>query len=261
MINETLTTVELNVIDNCNRSCDFCPQSLKTYSPKTHMSLETVERISQQINYYHYKKRISICGFGEPTLHKRINDIIQILRTTECSIEMTTNGDILTEEKVKQYFMDGLDFLSVSIYDKESDTIVSELLPRILEPHQYIIRKRYLNDLIKVNRIEIFDKNIPLNIHKPCNIPSYKLIIDTDGTSLLCTHDWTRKLTFGNINVDSMETIWKNNLHHVRMRLLHGDRNFDPCVKCDIKGDLRGKESVNYFLNSSDSYSNDLKTL
>ena len=65
----TLKSVEINLIDICNRSCSFCPQSLLEYTNKTaQMELTTLKNIATDLNNNNYAGRIGFVGHGEPLL-------------------------------------------------------------------------------------------------------------------------------------------------------------------------------------------------
>ena len=103
-------------------------------------------------------------------------------------------------DNIKLWFDNGLDLLNISIYDYETELTVTELLTKTLPRDKFIIRRRYLDTSNLVNRIDIIRK-IGDVIHNNCYIPSYKMIVDYDGTVLLCCNDWTRNINFGNIKM------------------------------------------------------------
>lgn len=246
---DTLQVIELNIINNCNRKCSFCPHSLDSYEHNNgYMTLDTVNIISNRLVEYGYTNTIAICGFGEPTLHKKLNEIITTLRRTSGILELITNGDLLTYSNIPVLFENGLDLLNVSVYDKETDIKVSNLLPSILTESQYVVKRRYTDEVILVNRNNIFEERNTGTISS-CYLPSYKMLVDITGDVLLCCNDWTRKLKFGNLNEDSLDIIWFDRMNDIRMSLINGNRSIGPCKQCDINGTLFGINSVNKFIN------------
>lgn len=246
-LKDTLKSIEINLANNCNRACVFCPHSLDTYEFKQGlMSIESVEIIAKRLIEYGYKNRVSVCGFGEPLVNKNIQKVLKILSKTEGFLELTTNGDLLDEDNIPQFFDNGLDLLNVSIYDTEADIRISELLPRLLPDNKFVIRRRYLDYSNLVNRVDII-KNVGDIKNKPCYVPSYKMMIDYDGNVLLCSNDWSREKTYGNILTTDLEILWFENMKDKRIRLLNGDRSTDACKTCDIEGTKVGKEIANLF--------------
>lgn len=241
-LKDTLKSIELNLANNCNRACSFCPHSLDTYKFKQGlMSLETVEVITQRLIEYDYSNRISVCGFGEPLVNKKIPSIIKCLTKTKGFLELTTNGDLLDKDNIIEFFDNGLHLLNVSIYDKESDDKITALLPTVLPNDKFIIRRRYLDYSNLVNRVDIVNYSGDKK-KQPCYVPSYKMIIDYNGEVLLCSNDWSRDINFGNILETDLETIWLHNMKEKRIKLINGNRDADACVLCDIDGTHIGKD-------------------
>jgi len=248
-LSDTLKILELNIMNNCNRSCIFCPHSDNSYkNTQGHMTYETLKLIVDNLIRFSFKNTLSICGFGEPLLHKDLPKFISLLRTTESSlVELITNGDLLSSENIAEFYANGLNLLNVSVYDKETDVKVSRLLKDI-DPSLYIIKRRYLANINLVNRIEIL-KGEEQTVSKPCYLPSYKMMVDIDGTVLLCCNDWTRKHTFGNLTTDDLRTVWLNNMNQYRLNLLRGNRDMGACKHCNINGTLVGADVAIQFLN------------
>lgn len=245
-VKDTLRVIELNVINNCNRSCSFCPHASDAYHYKHgRMSMSVVDAIVRRIKEYNFTNVISVCGYGEPLLHNRMSEIISRLDTTNGFIELMTNGDLLTLDKVNEFYRSGLDMLNVSIYDRELDDKVTRLLSNF-DNKKYILRKRYDVDMPLVNRIGMLHAPQPTNTG-PCYFPSYKMMIDVDGQVLLCCNDWSREETFGNILNDSIDQIWIHNMSDRRMDLIKGNRQ-KVCATCDVQGTLHGQESVDLFV-------------
>ncbi|GIH25042.1 hypothetical protein Aph01nite_33520 [Acrocarpospora phusangensis] len=61
---------------------------------------------------------LSLVGFGEPTLHPRIVDMIDVARRSrpDLVIKITTNGSRMTEGSLDKYFDAGLDLLEISVF-------------------------------------------------------------------------------------------------------------------------------------------------
>ena len=90
-----------------------------------------------------------------------------------------------------------------------------------------------------------------MNVNRPCNLPFYKLVLDWDGSALLCCNDWFRRHKgFGNINNSTLEEIWfGSEFTNVREMLSKGDRSGSACKYCNIEGTMVGEASVNLLMN------------
>jgi len=75
----TLSSIEINPIDICNRSCSFCPRGQGFVNTKSQISLETIEAINKSLQELEYKGTITLAGFGEPLLHKKLKNYVQSL--------------------------------------------------------------------------------------------------------------------------------------------------------------------------------------
>jgi sulfatase maturation enzyme AslB (radical SAM superfamily) len=97
------TWVELSLIDVCNRKCTFCPKVDPKVAPDTFqkMSREIIDKIHDQLEAINFDGTISLCGYGEPMLHKKINSIISKLSEV-ASVEIVTNGDTLNSKKLQE---------------------------------------------------------------------------------------------------------------------------------------------------------------
>jgi cyclic pyranopterin phosphate synthase len=244
----TLKNLEINITDACNRACEFCPHSEDTYQYRSDRAAPTLfSSIAEQLKEKNYTGSIVLCGYGEPTMYKPLREAITMLATTDAKIELITNGELLTKEKVKDLFLAGLDIINISVYEEQYVAHASSLVED-LEPTQWLIRNRYLGQIELVNRIEIRN-GLDQNSKGPCWLLSYKMLINHNGDVMLCCNDWTRKNIYGNIYKSNLWDIWTNNLQEKRLELLSGNRT-GICASCDIGGQSYGAESVKFYENN-----------
>ena len=75
-------------------------------------------------------------------------------------------------------------------------------------------------------------------------------LVDYNGDMLLCPHDWYKKQKFANLGQENIWHVWQKRfgkLEKTRQMLSCANRKFAPCNKCDVHGDLIGKESFEAF--------------
>lgn len=244
-LDTTLRNIEINVTDSCNRVCDFCPHSDDDYTFKHGRGpLHFYELLAEQL--IGYNNSITLCGYGEPTMVKQLPEIIKILRKTNATLELTTNGELLTKDKVKELFDNGLDFINISLYEDQYVDHVNDLVSG-LKDSQYLIRNRYLHYIKIVDRKGIL-KLDGKDRRNPCYLPSYKMMVNYTGDVFLCCNDWTRDNRYGNIYETNIFKIWKEDMLEKRLELISGKRS-GVCYFCDIDGTDYGKESAEYFIN------------
>ena len=92
--------VEWNIGKRCNLDCAYCPAEIHdNFSPHTDLDIMVntiyeLEKISKPI-------RLSLTG-GEPTVHPKINDILECARERLQWLSVTTNGLRSSEWYIKQ---------------------------------------------------------------------------------------------------------------------------------------------------------------
>ena len=110
--------VELSLIDVCNRKCVFCPKADEDIAPDTYKSMNRliIDKIHDQLSEIEFSGIVSLCGYGEPLLHKDINYIVKKLSAVS-KVEIITNGDVLTSKKLQELYLANVSKVLVSMYD------------------------------------------------------------------------------------------------------------------------------------------------
>lgn len=98
----------------CNIECRTCIRNTWD-EPMGRMRHETFENILNGIAAFEHKPSIMFAGFGEPTFHGHIVEMIQRTKALGCFVEITTNGTTLTARRARQFIDAGLDVLWVSL--------------------------------------------------------------------------------------------------------------------------------------------------
>ncbi|MEG0021377.1 MAG: radical SAM protein [Bacilli bacterium] len=82
--------VYVEITNICNKSCTFCSVSKR---PKEEMSLELFKKTLEEIkNYTNY---IYLHIKGEPLLHSKFEEIIQVCDKSNINVNITTNGSLI----------------------------------------------------------------------------------------------------------------------------------------------------------------------
>ncbi len=261
----TLSIIEINLLDKCNRSCSFCPVSdkdfykINNYNGK--MEEDFFQVIVQNLKALNFTGKIIFSGMSEPLIHKKLASFIQELRTNleTVAIEIITNGDLLSLKLLKKLFAAGLDVLNISMYDGDHQVgYFNDMINEAkLDDKQVILRRRYLKDgnygitfsnrggAIELSEFKVgSDDTLKLPLSKICYYPFYMLKIDFNGDIHICSHDWQKKGIVGNLNNNTLEDIWNSDkIEFIRKKLSKCDRNMAPCDGCDVIGDVLGKEN------------------
>ena len=154
--------LEIEPTNVCNLRCDVCCWSNPEFSrgnPR-HMSFELLRRI---IDTYDYKFRtIQFCGTCEPTMNPNLPDMIRYAasRAGRATIELITNGTLLTPKLGSAIVNAGLTRLKVSLDGPDEDTYHS-------------IRHSNLMSVLK--NLEIFVASTDVDVSINCVVTSINL--------------------------------------------------------------------------------------
>lgn len=255
----TFSVIEFNISELCNRTCEFCPRADPAVYPNRNlfMTRALMAKIATELGSFDYSGKALFSAFSEPFLHKELEDFIGLIRKhcPRCRIEVVTNGDFVTPERVRALFDSGLTALLVSMYDgPHQEAPLAAVRDEVgLTEDQFILRVRYLSKeegfgLTMSNRAGFVDTEAlgsgkqELPLARPCFYPHYQMTVDFDGSVLLCPHDWGKRIRAGNLNDETILDVWNSKaLTFARHKLGCADRDFAPCNACDVTGDLMGR--------------------
>jgi radical SAM protein with 4Fe4S-binding SPASM domain len=260
----SLLSVQFNTTELCNRTCIFCPRVDPNIYPNRnlHLTVETTEKICNDLANVNFLGRISVSGFGEPFLNKQLFEIVSIIKQILPNniVDVNTNGDQLTVDNICTSFASGLDLMYVNLYDGPEQIIkFTELFNNAgIQSDKYILREHWPNidntyNLILNNRGGTLS-HINEPIKQKCYFPFSKAMIDYNGDLLLCPQDWSRSYIIGSLLEYSIKDLWLGDrMKYIRTKLMSSDRSSSPCNQCDSDGTLTGlysfKTLTNYYKN------------
>lgn len=258
--------IEFNLSGLCNRVCEFCPRVDPDIFPNIneHIRVELYEKIMTQLAEVEYDGMILYSGFGEPLLYKNLEMVIEISKRhcPNVRIESVTNGDQLSVDRLKSLFAAGLDTLLISLYDgpEQVDIFKSMMAEAGISEKQIVLRTRWLSaeehygitlvnrsGMVEIPQVGIGALKEPLK--RRCFYPFYQVVVDHDGSVLLCTHDWGKKLIVGNLKNQTIHELWNSDVvRQVRLNLAREDRSLSPCNLCDADGVLMGENHFDQWM-------------
>jgi|TARA_B100000035_G_scaffold314530_1_gene331103 radical SAM protein with 4Fe4S-binding SPASM domain len=268
----SILTVELNTTELCNRTCVFCPRhDPKVYpNQNLNMSVEDAKTIAINLSNSNFKGKISFSGYSENFLNKKFHDIIFVMRKylKDNLFECNTNGDFLKEDYAKKLFINGLDLLYINLYDGvDQITKFQDIMKNAnIEEDKYKFRAHYSQEDygLKLNNrggnitwLGDDESTVEELKGKPCYYPFYKLFVDWNGDVLFCSNDWGKEIIIGNLVREKLFDVWfSDKMYEIRKKLTSGDRDFSPCKKCSVNGQLFGRNSfeiINKYYDSVDN--------
>ena len=242
-----LCTVILSVSDVCNLKCWCCPRGHGYVHPEwlpDFMSLDTVKLLCKQLGK-DFCGRFSISGLGEPTLHKDLKTIIDIINEMcpESFIVLITNGANITNELIDTEYLKSIE---ISVYNENDFYFYSnkykEFFPKIKVRGEYEGNMATPVNNRAGNVYDIFPEEVPDTV---CYMPFYQVTVDTDGTIHHCSCDWKREDTAGNIYEQDIYDIYTNNFRNVREKQLNHDRkSLKLCSKCSGMGNIANEFKI-----------------
>ena len=243
--------IELSLIDACNRKCIFCPKSDKSIAPDTYqkMSRLLIDKLANDLKKIKYGGSVTLCGYGEPLLHKDIEYIVKKLSMVS-NVEIVTNGDVLNHKLLNKLFLSKAGRVLVSMYDgPEQVDKFKNIIKKSGVPDDFVIlRDRWYDGTqnfgVKLtNRAGTIDtgNQIKNDVHTTCYYPAYQFLVDWNGDVFLCPQDWQRRITMGNMMQEDIFEIWTSKIFSkYRKDLLNGKRCTSPCSECNAQGTLLG---------------------
>lgn len=225
---------------DCNNHCPFCPHAFVKKELGI-MTWECYTAIIEQLCKVNYNGRVALMLSNEPLLDERLEEMIRYAKnkSPRLFLDITTNGKLLSVEKLDQLFAIGLDNININDYRGDRNQY-----PDILSPNIESIRKAYWNNPKVAFYRRRFDEhlpnyagNIPQQYDKKlfgfCNYPFRKLTISYNGDILLCCDDFMYDTCFGNVMNDSLVDCWNSKSYNdYRLALLEGKR-IGLCSQCN----------------------------
>ena len=243
--------LELSPIDRCNRSCTFCPRSDPSVAPNQSLLMTPglYRKLASELGELNYEGTVMLAGYGEPMLSKHLEDMIQVFAPVS-RVEVVTNGDCLTREKLEKMAAAGVDQVLISLYDGPDQVdYFQEMVSSSNVPEGLVIlRDRWYREdvdfgLKLTNRAGTvrIGQQAEIDISQPCYYPHYSMMIDWNGNAYLCPQDWHRCRISGNVMLHSMLDVWTSKeLNQCHNKLGEGSRDMEPCQGCNADGTLHG---------------------
>jgi radical SAM protein with 4Fe4S-binding SPASM domain len=268
--------VQVQTISWCNRSCAFCP-SQKFLRKLEFMSLETYQRVLDELATLGFSGRFSPYLQGEPLLDNRLPDLVVRAHTTlpQAKLLIQTNGDALTVAKGLALFEAGLHKMIINCYDNKDQVsrirdMVKELvsrksdlrfvqgqLSRMIRPehHGHIKHEIAIDDKTwwQEDTAENWAGNIPGALTEPvkksCFRPFHQLYVHFNGDVVLCCCDWRGEVVFGNLMKASLTEVYSSPIAtQYRENLAKKNRKMKLCEVCNYRGNYRLKDRLMLFI-------------
>ena len=225
----------------CNRSCSYCPNSISPRGEKEFekkLEQDTHTSIIESLHEMRFKGKLSYQFYGEPLLDSRLEVFVKEARSkldSKVKITFSTNGDLLNLERLHTLYLNGVNWITLSIHDEEPKAKLIELLQR-LDAGNYKtpeIRVKPLKEFKQFfNRgglVSVPEGQRPELIHG-CDKATH-MQIDAMGNVVLCCNDFFSENILGEIEGNNLSEIWQRS-EKLRKKIFLGEYALDICKKC-----------------------------
>jgi len=140
--------IQIEPVFGCNASCIMCVIDLPTVRKKMAMPPELFRKIVDDIAPYRDRiTQIDLFGLGEPLIDRHIFERIRYLKSNGLrGVGISTNADLLDEEKQELLLESGIDTVILSIESTKKEVHerirVNTVFERVVKNAESLIRKR-----------------------------------------------------------------------------------------------------------------------
>jgi MoaA/NifB/PqqE/SkfB family radical SAM enzyme len=205
--------------NRCNLHCPFCAQAKsgfrRLYGPKKDMDVDLFAGVLTDAMGMKLKV-LRLYGIGEPFMHPRFTEMVDIAQGFSDRIEITTNGTLPmalpklvtpTYLRVSIYGDDPRPLQNLTALERQPLLHVSATGIGFFPEQMY---RRVCDETIAVAHHDWngFDAPPKEPVRRACAFPFLSLYVCSDGTALACCNDWSRGTRVGNLNRSTLSEVW-----------------------------------------------------
>lgn len=229
-------TIGIETSEYCNRTCEFCPNSINRQKRRK-MSEKIYFSMIDQLKEIEYSGSICFNQYNEPLLDNRLDKFIFYARSNlpNSTLTISTNGDALTLKRWNSLRHSGLNFAIVSQYDGIISKKIQNLINVVNNENYLKVEVRGSHNL-KSTRCGLVNLEYQNNTsqNQCCLRPFSQLVIRYNGLAVLCCEDYFLDTVVGDTNTDKLLEIWNGKkLEKIRNSLITGKRS-GICMNCNI---------------------------
>ena len=280
LFSESIQQIEMAISSYCNRVCDYCPNSfVDRRSTNNKMSDHLFVNIMRNLQEIQYSKLISLHRYNEPIFDFEYTiSRVQLIRhfLPNATIQIFTNGDYLTQEKLMQLIEAGAGHVVVTIHFPPKVTDFNAVKTRLRDKLAQLDMPYQMKDDSDSHCSASVEASIPvevraINFHyrndggdlantsnrggslemkqadfvrtEPCALPFRSLQIEWDGTIMPCCNlhadveDHKSSILAKLTPQSNLFLTWCNaTFVKMRRQMISYDEKQDGCRHCDVFG-------------------------
>jgi len=235
--------VQIEVTNHCNLKCEGCLREKMTRK-KGYISYDTLLDALFVCDEFEIEE-ILLHNWGEPLLHPNILKIIKIIKILGFRVGFTTNGTLLTHDKLIELKEAGLDRLDIS-YNKNTKGVWHN--PSMLQCFYHISnglgietwfrsvvfsKEEYdeLKDELKDYNVK-FQRGMYFDFfkkrYKSCRAIKNLFVIQCDGTIVPCCAMYDNQYSYGKIGETTVDEL-KSEIDKLKSRIRKKDLWLEDC--------------------------------
>lgn len=263
--------IDIETSSLCQMNCPMCFQSIREDTPQGVMSMELFNKIIEEVAI---KKPSSIrlSWRGECLLNPAFPSMLRLARSRyDGNISFLTNGLKLDEDLMDMLIDNEIDYIVISadglgpVYEEvRAPGKFEDLLTKLKTLAQKKRTKKSRYPMVRINGVKLwytleelksfiklftpvtdrllmgdvlnnFDGPIKHDPERICSSPWQRLCIGWNGSTHPCCDDYTALHPLGNVNVQTIESIWHGaTLNAFREKMKAGKRlEFSLCAERD----------------------------
>jgi len=150
----------IDILGTCNLSCGSCPHSIENHGvPKGSMTVETYEKVlSKAIKETPTLTHISLYSWGDPLLHPKIADIIDLAHEKGLAVAVSSNLSMNLDNRLDAIVESAPDYFKISVSGFTQDVYSSthqggdiNLVKSNLYRLRYLMNKKQKSFLVDIN--------------------------------------------------------------------------------------------------------------
>lgn len=191
----------IETCNNCNAKCIMCPKGLKGVQKLELMDETLFLKISQELKKYaSWIEMICLNSDGEPLLDKKLPERIKVLKDIGIKhINISTNGQLLTEELSEALINAGLDDIRISLDALKQETYekirVGLDFNKVISNLEKLIQIRNKKNSPMEIRVRLVE--LPENKDEACDWKIYwqKKVNHQDKVQIMPAHTWSGEIS------------------------------------------------------------------
>ncbi|MCM1559151.1 MAG: SPASM domain-containing protein [Butyrivibrio sp.] len=238
--------VMIETVNRCNGKCSFCPANVGSeVRPFKKMDEALFYKIIEQLKDLNYAGAIYLNVNNEPFIDTRILTFAGCIKKEipKAKVNIITNGTLLTKEKMVAA-AECIDNMVINDYGGgyELSDAIKEVYEHVCANAEkfakinILINRRYGDEVLATRAGAAPNKpKKTFSINSPCIYPFTDLVIFPDGKVGICCNDCFEVGGFGDVNIENLYDIWKNDkFRDLRKKMCMGRESYPFCKECDV---------------------------